>query len=83
MVADTGAKFFKWQICATVHWDYAPSPTSPQLYHIHGERDKVIPLRKGAKPDVVIPGGSHEIIVNEMAQITKLVEGYIKSLHSL
>jgi pimeloyl-ACP methyl ester carboxylesterase len=82
MVAATGAKFLKWQICATVHWDYAPSPTSPQLYHIHGEKDKAIPLRKGAKPNVVIPGGSHEIIVNELGQITKLVEGFIKSLHS-
>ncbi len=80
MVANTGAKFFKWQICATVNWDYGESDSPPMRYHIHGEKDKAIPLHRKATPDVVIKGGSHEIIVNEIDRITKLVEDYIGKL---
>ncbi|MCC6723515.1 MAG: alpha/beta hydrolase [Saprospiraceae bacterium] len=80
MVADTGAKFFKWQLCATAHWKFDLAPKAPPIYHIHGDKDQVIPLKKSVHPDYVVKDGPHEIIINDMKLLTGLVEGYVRGV---
>jgi pimeloyl-ACP methyl ester carboxylesterase len=45
MLLSTGAKFLKWQIDAIAHWKFEPGETTPPVFHIHGKKDKVLPLR--------------------------------------
>jgi hypothetical protein len=50
------------------------------LRHIHGDKDKVIPLKKNVHPDYVVKDGPHEIIINDMNLLTGLVEGYVRGV---
>lgn len=66
---DTDLKFLKWAIIACLRWR---PKKSIYLYHIHGNSDKIIPI-KWVKPDYIILGGGHFMIVDKAKEISKII----------
>lgn len=68
MLRKTSPVFFKWAIGAALHWDNRVIP--PNVYHIHGDRDRVFPHRK-IKDATIVHGGTHIMILNRADEINK------------
>ncbi len=78
MLKDTGADFLKWQLNAIIHWSYALHSDDPPVFHIHGKKDRVLPLKKCVTADVVIEGGTHKMVVNRSEELVCLIEDFVK-----
>jgi len=64
-------EFITWAMDAVLKWDNAISPQP--LYHIHGTRDEVFPI-KWTTPTHTIPKGGHNMVMNQPAIINDLLE---------
>lgn len=69
-VLRTNPRFMKWAIGAILTWRDCERPTA--VFHIHGNRDKMLPL-KYTRPDVVIEKGSHFMVWTKAGEISKLL----------
>lgn len=76
MLLATGADFFVWQMNAIVHWKFDMEELKTPVYHIHGAKDNVLPLRKVAA-DVVVENGDHKMVIN----YPDLMIEYINAFH--
>ena len=54
-------RYLRWAIYEMLHWKQRRSHT--EVIHIHGDRDKVFPL-KYIRNCTVVPGGTHIMIIN-------------------
>lgn len=68
---DTNAKFLKWAIDQVVTWKNELIPAN--TYHIHGESDRIFPLRF-VREDFSIPKGGHLMIMNQAECVSKLIQ---------
>ena len=71
---DTDLKFLKWAIIVCLRWK---PKESLDLYHIHGDSDKIVPV-KWVQPDYVVKGGGHFMIVDKAKEIGKVIENHLK-----
>lgn len=62
--------FLKWAITALLEWklDYKPDG----VFHIHGDKDYVLPLRY-TNADAVIKGGTHFMIWTKAGKVQKII----------
>ncbi|HSA24913.1 MAG TPA: alpha/beta hydrolase [Phycisphaerae bacterium] len=58
-----------------LQWNGDPPPTCP-VHHIHGARDRIIPLRK-VKPDVVISDGGHMINLTHADRVNEFIARHV------
>jgi pimeloyl-ACP methyl ester carboxylesterase len=68
--------FFRWAAEAVLTWgiDGQPPPaTTVPIFHIHGQRDRILPARL-THPDEVIPRGGHVISLSNPAEVS----GFLK-----
>jgi len=68
---DTNAKFMKWAIHQVVTWKNELIPDN--IYHIHGESDRVFPFRFVGE-DFKIEKGGHFMIMNQAENISQLIQ---------
>ncbi len=63
-------RFIRWAISAVLKWknDTIPRP----LYHIHGSRDKVFPIRLTA-PTHIIPKGGHMCLLSHPEAVSNFL----------
>lgn len=68
------ADFFRWATQAVLTWgkEGPPPATSVPIYHIHGERDWVLPAQLTSPTEVVSKGG-HIIAVTHPDQVTAFI----------
>jgi hypothetical protein len=66
--ADT--TYVQWAVKQVVNWKNNWQPE--QLIHIHGEKDKIFPVKKIKSP-IVIKDGSHLMIYNRPTEISKII----------
>lgn len=68
------ANFFAWASQAVLTWgrEGPPPATTVPIYHIHGERDRILPI-KLTKPTEVVPKGGHIIAVTHPEQVTAFI----------
>ena len=78
MLIGTGADFLKWQFQAITRWAFEPDGSEPFIFHIHGSKDKILPLKKKMPADVIIEGGGHKMVVNRVGELTGLIERFVK-----
>ena len=71
---DTDAKFMKWAINQVVGWRNELIPNN--VYHIHGESDRIFPY-KFVKEDFSVTKGGHFMIMNRAEYISQLIEKII------
>jgi hypothetical protein len=70
MIKHTDPSFYIWGIEALMDWQSETVP--PHFYHIHGRRDRVLPLRY-VEADAVLAGG-HFIVFTHGHEIGRLLE---------
>jgi len=59
MIQRTDPSFYVWGLEAMMDWDNDEAPE--KLFHIHGSRDRLLPLCY-VEPDMIIKGGGHFIV---------------------
>lgn len=70
IMRNTDQEFFRWAVKAIREWDY--SGEKAKVYHIHGDRDYVIPL-KYCRPDSIVPGAGHMMVSSHAAEVSTLI----------
>lgn len=63
-------KFGDWAIEQILHWKNETYP--PNLFHIHGTADRILPIRY-VKPDFVVSGGGHLMVFNRAEEISEVL----------
>lgn len=69
IVADTDPVFLKWALGCILGWR---NVVRPDITHIHGTSDKILPI-KYTQPDVVVSGGGHLMVYTHAGEISKLL----------
>ncbi|MGZ5242461.1 MAG: alpha/beta fold hydrolase [Bacteroidia bacterium] len=72
VLGDMDNWFLKWALQQVTFWKNTEIP--PNLLHIHGTADKVLPLLF-ASPHITIPGGEHLMVYSMADKISQLIEG--------
>lgn len=71
MFLDTPNDFAKWTVNAIRTWDGCRA-NGTRIFHIHGEKDHLIPLRR-VQPDQVILGGGHLINLTHPREVNEFI----------
>lgn len=70
IISHSDAHFVKWGVGAILGWK---NKTQPQnIYHIHGDRDKILPIRY-TRPDAVVKNGSHFMVWTKAGEVSRLL----------
>ncbi len=72
ILKDTDNSFLKWAMNAIMTWEKAENFTQ-NLTHIHGEKDRILPLKKSIKVDFRIPDGDHLMVYNKARKIADIL----------
>lgn len=65
-------KYTNWAVDKVLHWQNPSMPAS--VYHIHGDKDRIFPI-KNIKPDYTVKDGGHLMIMNKAEEISgRIVE---------
>lgn len=70
IISHSDAHFVKWSIGAILGWKTRVRPKN--LYHIHGDRDKILPIRY-TRPDAVVKNGSHFMVWTKAREVSLLL----------
>lgn len=70
ILKDTNPEFFKWAINEIINWENETTPANS--IHIHGNKDRIIPI-KNVKADYVIEDGGHFMTVNKAKEIGHII----------
>ena len=74
IVRDSDPALMKWAFKAILHWENFTYP--PNITHIHGTADKVIPP-ENVNADYWIEGGEHMMIYSRGAEVSAIIEQHI------
>lgn len=77
IIQDTDETFFRWAWEKVIRWQNEFIP--PAISHIHGDRDYMLPLRYIRRPDQVIKGGTHFMVVHDADEVSALLNQLIGS----
>ncbi len=66
---------FKWSLARMLDWSSTPTVTC-RIFHIHGNRDYVLPMRY-THPDTVVSGGGHVISLTHPADVNDFIRSAI------
>lgn len=70
IITGADAQFIKWSIGAILRWNLRLRPKA--LYHIHGEKDKILPVCY-TRPNVVVKNGSHFMVWTKARHVSRLL----------
>jgi len=70
LLADTNIELLKWSIHAITNWHGSNNPVN--LIHIHGDADKLLPI-KFTNTNYIINGGGHFMIYSKAEEISELL----------
>lgn len=70
ILQDTDLDFFSWAINVIANWKNENIPE--KCFHIHGNKDRIIPI-KNVKADFVIENGGHFMTVNKAKEIENVI----------
>lgn len=77
IILDSDTRFVKWAISSILHWKNKETP--PNLTHIHGTADKLLPSQY-VKPNHIVKGGTHVMTLDNPEEVStllkKLIEGF-------
>lgn len=71
-LADPNSIFVRWAMCAVARWRPSPAAQRVRVFQIHGAADHVLPIAL-ARPDVVVPGGSHALSLFNPSAVTAFI----------
>ena len=68
------AVYFSWAVHQALNWKNNWYPEN--IIHIHGEKDKIFPVRK-LEPTRVIKDGSHIMILNKADELSRFINSVL------
>lgn len=71
MLGKSSPVFLKWSMRAALYFDNQDE--IPHLYHIIGDKDLVFPYQKIKNPTAIIKGGTHIMMFNRAAEISRIL----------
>ncbi|MBK6263919.1 alpha/beta hydrolase [Marivirga sp. S37H4] len=71
MLADKKPRYMKRTVDMVIQWERESN--SDKIYHIHGDNDHTLPLRKIKSPDYVLKGGSHMMTLTNAREVSKIL----------
>lgn len=71
MLASADLPLFFWSLDRILNWENR-EPLPPNLIHIHGTADRLLPIRY-VDADIAIEGGSHLMIYNRADEVAAIV----------
>lgn len=71
---DTG--YSNWAVNAILNWKNKSTPEN--LYHIHGDIDKIFSIKK-IKPNYTIQNGGHLMILNKSDEVNECISSILKA----
>lgn len=74
ILRDADPDFLYWALETLLHWK---GNASHRLHHIHGEKDRLIPVQY-TSADIIIPGAGHFMIVSHGAEISAILGDRLK-----
>lgn len=74
ILADTDPIFLKWAIDKVVKWKNQAQ--TPNLFHIHGTSDKILPASFVAS-DAIVKNGGHLMILNKAEELKQILRQQI------
>ncbi len=77
IISGTSPVFLSWAIERILHWKQKHRPAG--LFHIHGSKDRLLPVSK-TSADVIIPGGGHLMIYTHAEIISSIIVNRIKNI---
>lgn len=63
--------FLKWAVDQLLKWKNIDRPDN--LYHIHGAKDKLLPVGI-TQADIIIPGAGHLLIITHASKVSQVLE---------
>jgi pimeloyl-ACP methyl ester carboxylesterase len=66
--------YMKRSVALILSWD--KTEESPEIIHIHGTKDHIIPMRN-VKADVIIPKGSHVMTLTQAEQVQQAIDPWL------
>ncbi len=71
VIKDSDPAFVRWAMNAILQWKNEKTP--PSLWHIHGSKDGILPIRF-AKPTHKVPGGNHLMIMSKAKELNDFLK---------
>ncbi|RYY18695.1 MAG: alpha/beta hydrolase [Chitinophagaceae bacterium] len=71
--------YLKWSVRNIFNWKNEWNP--PQIFHIHGDNDKLFPISK-VKPTHVIKNGGHFMVMSHGDEINKIITEICSGLNA-
>jgi pimeloyl-ACP methyl ester carboxylesterase len=66
-----------WAIDQAVNWRH--DDHTPRLYHIHGDQDRIFPIRY-IRNCIPVRGGTHLMVLNKGAEISRHIDRIVRAL---
>lgn len=79
ILRDSDADFLYWAFDAILNWE---GSGSHRMHHIHGEKDRLLPIRF-TTADICVKGGGHFMIVSHGTEISSILTEILTKLKSV
>jgi pimeloyl-ACP methyl ester carboxylesterase len=76
MLFKTSNRFLCWGVQAIFSWKGCEA-MGTKVFHIHGKKDALIPLRK-VNPDVIVKNGGHLVNLTHSDEVNQLIRGFVE-----
>lgn len=81
MVETQSNASLQWSLKRLSRWEKALVPSTTSIVHIHGDKDRTLPIHKLRKVDHLITGGGHFMVYNRAGEIEALIEKALAKAH--
>jgi pimeloyl-ACP methyl ester carboxylesterase len=79
ILKDTSPQYISWAIHQILTWKNKFTP--PQLFHIHGEKDHLLPAR-GFQPNKMVAGAGHLMVYTHAGEVNRFLEEMLDTVKS-
>ncbi|QDS94657.1 Alpha/beta hydrolase family protein [Roseimaritima multifibrata] len=77
---DSDPVVFKWSLSRILDWSIAPNVSCP-VFHLHGDRDWILPLRY-TSADRIVAGGGHLLSLTHPDEVNSYIRQIVSQLTS-
>jgi len=78
-LAGPNFEFVRWAMCAAVCWRPSSATKKLRVFHIHGEKDHILPVNL-VQPDVIVPGGEHALSLFRPSTVNDFLANVIQTV---
>jgi pimeloyl-ACP methyl ester carboxylesterase len=76
-LSDADGEFLRWATRAVLTWQPAPPPANVPVYHIHGDRDHVLPAAC-TRADHVVRSAGHVLSLTHADEVNEFLRTHMR-----